>query len=426
MRAAPALNGAVIPPSPQVARDKMPRANALDMAVVPPAPTDTPRNGMIMRVPGVGSTNVVPPAVSTPERKTSMNANLFLPAPSVIAPPPARVTRESSSFDGAEMTDLRRQVVPPPVELRTESLTGRGRGAGGMGSVVPLDTGSVLAPPKGRGSSHKVGIVVSNQPGPRAGLPATGGSGSLAVSPAGSGKTGLGGNGLGNGIGRGSGPGSGMVGEATGAATAGTGRGSDPASHPGISPYAGPGGAGKEQSGLSATPGISVQGGNTPTIPSFEADGNGPTVPGHSGTSSPRDDIDIIVEGTARSGGGFNYYGKLPGQNYTKYIPTAIGPAVMQYADASSATHTYAQGLTAPETIKIDLPSGLRRVRIIIACILDRSGQLQDLRLLDWAAADGSAKVLLAALHSWKFIPARRGEEPVEVNAILGFNIDTR
>jgi hypothetical protein len=32
---------------------------------------------------------------------------------------------------------------------------------------------------------------------------------------------------------------------------------------------------------------------------------------------------------------------------------------------------------------------------------------------------------IMAALPSWKFRPATRGQQPVEVNAILGFNIDT-
>jgi hypothetical protein len=33
---------------------------------------------------------------------------------------------------------------------------------------------------------------------------------------------------------------------------------------------------------------------------------------------------------------------------------------------------------------------------------------------------------VLAALTNWKFRPVFRGDQPVEVNAILGFNIDTR
>jgi hypothetical protein len=32
---------------------------------------------------------------------------------------------------------------------------------------------------------------------------------------------------------------------------------------------------------------------------------------------------------------------------------------------------------------------------------------------------------IVAALPNWKFRPARRGEQAVEVNAILGFNINT-
>jgi hypothetical protein len=32
---------------------------------------------------------------------------------------------------------------------------------------------------------------------------------------------------------------------------------------------------------------------------------------------------------------------------------------------------------------------------------------------------------IMSALPTWKFRPAMRGQQPVEVNAILGFNIDT-
>jgi hypothetical protein len=36
-----------------------------------------------------------------------------------------------------------------------------------------------------------------------------------------------------------------------------------------------------------------------------------------------------------------------------------------------------------------------------------------------------TAKVM-TALPGWKFSPVLRGNQPVEVNAILGFDIDTR
>jgi hypothetical protein len=61
----------------------------------------------------------------------------------------------------------------------------------------------------------------------------------------------------------------------------------------------------------------------------------------------------------------------------------------------------------------------------VFACILDRSGNLKDLKALEPGAAETTSKIL-GALHSWKFRPAYRGNEPVEVNAFLGFGIDTR
>jgi hypothetical protein len=57
--------------------------------------------------------------------------------------------------------------------------------------------------------------------------------------------------------------------------------------------------------------------------------------------------------------------------------------------------------------------------------VLDRSGLLRNIRTLEPGPAEVTSKVV-AALHNWKFRPAMRGNEPVEVNAILGFNIDTR
>jgi len=122
------------------------------------------------------------------------------------------------------------------------------------------------------------------------------------------------------------------------------------------------------------------------------------------------------VVATSRSGGVFNYYGLLTGDNYSIYIETSLGTAVMQYADASVA-HAAGVPLTEPEPIRKDLPAGLRPTRVIIACVLDRSGVLKDMRILEPGAAETTSKIL-AALPSWKFRPAMRGNEPVEVNAI--------
>ena len=97
----------------------------------------------------------------------------------------------------------------------------------------------------------------------------------------------------------------------------------------------------------------------------------------------------------------------------------------MQFADPSSAAHPYAEDLTAPEAMRADVPAGLSKSRLVIACILDRSGSLKNVQVLEAGTSEMTTKVL-AALPSWKFRPVLRSDQPVEVHAILGFNIDTR
>jgi len=168
-----------------------------------------------------------------------------------------------------------------------------------------------------------------------------------------------------------------------------------------------------------------VQGGTTAsiTLPSFgAAGGDAPSNgPGRSSTSA-RGGISYTVKATSSSGGVFNRYGQLKGVNYSTYIDTSLGTAVMQYADAA---HPYSGDLTKPEPLRVDLPQGLRPTYVVFTCILDRSGNLKDLRALEPGAAETTSRILVA-LHSWKFRPAMRGDEPVEVNAFLGFGIDTR
>jgi hypothetical protein len=245
------------------------------------------------------------------------------------------------------------------------------------------------------------------------------------MSPAGSGKSGIGGSGGGSGIGKGNGPGSGIEGEGSGAGKEGAGRGSDPNARAGISPYPGPGGAGQGAGNSPAIPGVSVQGGNTVTLPSFGSPGgDASSGPGRSSAGAhTRSGVTVVA--TSRSGGVFNYYGMLKGDNYSIYIETSLGTAVMQYADAAAAAHPANQELTEPEPLRKDLPVGLRPTRVVIACILDRSGALKNLRVLEPGAAETTSKIL-AALPNWKFQPATRGNTPVEVNAIIGFGIDTR
>ncbi len=320
-------------------------------------------------------------------------------------------------------------VIPPPPGLGGgKSLSGSGRGNKGTGAGGPFDLGSSIAPPSNSGGNAAGnGVVISSEPGTKVGLPNSTGGGAIAMSPSGTAKSGLGGSGGGAGIGKGNGPGSGLQGEGSGAGRAGTGRGSDPNAHGGISPYPGPGGSGSGTSATPAMPGVSVEGGTTTiTLPSFGSPGGDApsTGPGHSSTSA-RGGPSYTVKATSSSGGVFNRYGQLKGDNYSIYIDTSLGTAVMQYADAASAAHPYSGDLTKPEVLRDDLPQGLRATYVVFACILDRSGNLKDLKVLEPGAAETTSK-LLVALRNWKFRPAFRGNDPVEVNAFLGFGIDTR
>jgi hypothetical protein len=480
-RTSPTLSTTVVQPAPNVSRDRMQTADPLAPTVIAPPPRDEQRDLASSRIPLTQTVDVVAPPVSAPQREVSSTSKISLPAPAVVAPPPSQVSRDLNSWGSAPTGDLRMkpvpppptasgggslarsgaatltpQVVPPPASVEGPSsqkngsassllgaadvvppppglgggkaLSGSGRGTKGAGAAGPLDLGSAVAPPTNAGGNAAgTAVVVSNQPGTKVAVPNSAG-GTLAMSPGGTAKSGLGGSGGGSSIGKGNGPGSGLQGEGSGAGREGTGRGSDPNARGGISPYPGSGGSGTGTSGAPAMPGVSVQGGTTAsiTLPSFGAPGGDPpsTGPGHSSTRA-HGGPSYTVKATSNSGGVFNRYGQLKGDNYSIYIDTSLGMAVMQYADASSAVHPYSGDLTKPEPVRVDLPQGLRPTYVVFACILDRSGNLKDLKALEPGAAETTSKIL-GALHSWKFRPAYRGNEPVEVNAFLGFGIDTR
>jgi hypothetical protein len=161
-------------------------------------------------------------------------------------------------------------------------------------------------------------------------------------------------------------------------------------------------------------------------LPSFGSNGdpNG-SAPGRSSVANNRKGPDIQIVATPRSGGGFNQYGALKGdRNYTLYIGTSVGTVVMQYADPASVSHPYAEDLSAPDPLHAELPAGVLRVPVTIACILNREGVIKSAHILQSGDPDTAAKIM-AALTNWKFRPALRGDQPVEVNAILGFNTNT-
>jgi len=172
-------------------------------------------------------------------------------------------------------------------------------------------------------------------------------------------------------------------------------------------------------------PGVAVKGGTSKVVylPSFGATGRGDS-PGRSDTSPQDRGPDITIVASSRSGGAFNFYGELKGDNYTIYFETALGTTAMTFADPTTAVRAYSQDLKAPKPMRVNLPAGLPKARLVIECVLDRSGLVRSVRVREPGPAVMTSKVL-TALNSWKFRPALRGDQPVEVNVYLGFNIDT-
>jgi TonB family protein len=306
---------------------------------------------------------------------------------------------------------------------------GSGSGRKGVGLGAPSDVGSGIAPVTNGGSGANAGAVISSEPGSKVGMPTSGGTGSLAMSPAGGEKTGFGGAGGGSGIGRGEGPGSAINGAGSGAAKTGAGHGSDPSAQNGISPSAGPGGAGSLPSGTPAVRGVDISGGSSIiTLPGFGSDPAGNDPSNSTAARAPvkgKSQLNVTVVATANSGGAFEPYKKLlKGEQYTTYVDTTIGTVVMQFADENTASHAFGGTLAAPSAVRSDLPDGLPHARMVITCTLDASGNIKNVRVLEAGPATMTAKVV-AALRAWKFQPATRGGQPVEVTAILGFGINT-
>ena len=436
----------VVPPPPTVNSTGTTgsAATTLPSNVVPPPPAasanaagGSPRGIRSGMGTSLGSNVIAPPPSAgvsggTGTRSLATSTAPTFSIPNVVPPPPSLSGTGGAGNNGGAGapggTQLATNIVPPPPSLTGgTSATGSGLARKGAGLGSPLDVGSAVAPPNGGGSGTNAGAVISSQPGPKVGLPTTGGTGSLSMSPSGGDKPGLGGAGGGSSIGHGDSAGSGVKGTGPGAGKTGPGHGSDPNSHGGISPAPGPGGAGNAPSGNPPVPGVSVSGGSSiVNLSSFGDDpAADPKLPGRSTAKTHSQTLGVTIVATASSGGAFEpYKNLLRGEKYTTYIDTSLGMVVMEFSEEAAASRPYGGTLTAPEKIRADLPDGLPRTRMVIKCTLDAAGNLKSMRVLEAGPADMTAKVV-AALRSWKFQPAMRGPDPVEVTALLGFNIDT-
>jgi hypothetical protein len=168
---------------------------------------------------------------------------------------------------------------------------------------------------------------------------------------------------------------------------------------------------------------VTIQG-NVITIPSF---GSGSAIPSAATIPplGPRRPPAVVVIATSRAGGGLNAYGALRGSRvYTTYIDTPIGTAVLQYSDPASHPG-FETDLTPPEPLSTQLPPELRSLHVVVKFMMDKLGNLRDLRLLESESPD-SAALFLRALRQWQFRPALKANVAIDVEAILGFGITTR
>jgi hypothetical protein len=453
---APNLAAQVVPPSPEIERSKLLRTPALGVSVVRPAPVV---HGDIERSKAPQLTaEVVPPPVSARDvQDQNLHPKLSLPPPTAVQPAPntsSALAKEIWSAAGSFFGGGTKNVVPPPVQPTAgfadgkplaaglarglsggpgvvpppPNVVGNGVGQGGSagetGALAALRPAPVLGPKTSGGNTAGGGVVMSMEPGEKVGMPGNAAGGALAMSRTGGGRPGLGGQGNGAGFGKGNGGGSGKVGEGSGASDTGTGFGAKLNAKGGISPAPGHGGAGSG-GGRTEMAGVAIRGGIV-TLPSFAVGGDAPSIPGHTASERPLSRPDITVIATPSSGGALNLYGALKGDKvYTIYIDTHQGTAVLQFADPGSRNSGFDEDLTPPEAIRAELPPGLKKSRLVVSCTMDRAGLLRNLKVLQGPSSETKAKVMMA-LSRWRFRPVLRGNDPINVDAILGFNVDTR
>src|ERR1700690_4138071 len=95
------------------------------------------------------------------------------------------------------------------------------------------------------------------------------------------------------------------------------------------------------------------------------------------------------------------------------------------FTPSTSPPRSGPRSCNSPIPLRVNLPPHLQPSRLLIACVIDQNGSLRHWHVLQSDSSDFSAKIL-AALPGWKFTPAFRGNEAVEVNAILGFGSETK
>lgn len=391
--------------------------------LVAPLPLGPVRNANGSGFPEIRSTAAVvtpsPEIRALPRSLTVLAAEVVPPPPEVQNVPPTH-PKLTIPIDGS--------VVPPPPDLalaaaRTSNSAVADLLFGDRVVAGPTGNGSG-APSAGSGNGNDrnapTSIVISVEPGSALGLPAASG-GSLAMSPSGRGG-GAGGSGGGTSVGTGNGSGSDVGGAGPGGREAGEGGGTNPNAGGETSLVSGSGGAGTGISIGPAMAGVVISGGVV-HLPSFGGSGSGPTLPSK-GSRSNSAAPTIMIIASPRAGGALGSYGQMRGERvYTTYLETRLGSIVLQFSDPM-VRKDLAYDLNPPLPLMTDIPSKVSPSHTIVACVMDRKGELHSFRVLK-SRSPGLMPLLLKALESWRFVPVVRGKEPIAVEVLLGFGVDT-
>ena len=68
----------------------------------------------------------------------------------------------------------------------------------------------------------------------------------------------------------------------------------------------------------------------------------------------------------------------------------------LQFADPESAAHPYTEDLVSPQALRADVSADIPRARLVIKCVLDRSGVLKNVSILQSAGGEFEKQLLAA------------------------------
>lgn len=410
------LPSVVDTPELSLPRIKVPAANLLSLAAAPapaaPVLAPAPVTVHVERT----DSKIVMPATTAPKPNLRV-APGTMPE---LTPMPTSAVAKAEPEKAITLPPRPRPALPTRANVDVASSS---TSELSMAQLQPVPALAPAGDPKANGSGGPMKtetVVISTNSGEAVGAPMNGAPGSLAMSPKGHAQPGIGGEGGGgSGTARGTGPGSSAAAAGPGGGSSGAGPGSSPAAAGGISVARGSGGSGNN--GVSAIPGVVVRGGVV-TLDSFgpKAAPDAKSSP----ASQPRKAAAITVIATARSGGGLNAYHLFKGQQvYTVYLDTKAGPVVLQFA-GHETTPAYNGNLTPPDPFSTDVPELPPGSSIVLSCLLDEAGHVQNVHLLKSALQ--STEALLEAVRNWQFHPALSRGQPVAVDALIGIGMGVR